>query len=205
VFESTHSGHLLVTKQPLLAKAPKCRTVTVYTFRGDRGAFGVGVRRALDDQRDGLGNGPTTTDCLLWAGHTGVSTDSDKTIYGFNPDIGKTPIWQAMQHLLSGDAFPGIVRDDTPVFQAAKGLKLKILTFGVILPDLDFQDFEQKLIAERAKSHYFYGFPNGDGNCNCTTWLERLALPLLSGKMDEFTGLPGFRDYPTRRFGRCTP
>src|SRR5687767_6573852 len=88
----------LVAKQPLLAKVPKCRTVTVYTFRGDRGAFGEGVRRALDNQRDGTGVGPTPTDCLLWAGHTGVSIDSDPAIiYGFNPNIGKTPLWQAMQ------------------------------------------------------------------------------------------------------------
>ena len=110
-----------------------------------------------------------------------------------------------MQQLLSGDAFPGVVHDDTHVFQSAKKRKRTILTFDVILPDPDFRDFENKLNDEITKSRYLYGFPNGDGNCNCTTWLERLALPLLSGKMDEFTGLPGFRDYPTRRFGRCNP
>jgi hypothetical protein len=62
---------------------------------------------------------------------------------------------------------------------------------------------EDKLSAERRKSRYNYGFPNGDGDCNCITWLERLALPLLSGSVDEFTGMPGFNLYPNRRFGEC--
>ena len=74
----------------------------------------------------------------------------------------------------------------------------------MILPDPGYHDFEGKLIAERKKSRYTYGFPNGDGDCNCTTWLERLALPLLSGSMDEFIGLPGLSNYPRRRFGLCT-
>jgi len=108
-----------------------------------------------------------------------------------------------MQRLRNGDAFPGIVVDDTQVFAEATQHRLKVQTFDVILPDPDFQDFERKLIAERTKSRYTYGFPNGDGDCNCTTWLERLALPLLSGNMDEFTGLLGFSNYPRRRFGQC--
>jgi hypothetical protein len=50
---------------------------------------------------------------------------------------------------------------------------------------------------------YSYGFPNGDGDCNCTTWLERLDLPLLTGRMDEFVGLRGISANPSRRFGWC--
>ncbi len=182
---------------------PRCRIVSVHTFHGDRGAFGQGVRRALADQMNGIGPGPSRLDCLLYAGHTGVSTDSDNAIYGFNPDFGQLLIWQGMQLLRNGDAFPGVVVDDTPVFAAARKRRLKVKTFDVILPDPFFQDFEQKLTGERNKSLYTYGFPNGNGDCNCTTWLERLALPLLSGSMDEFTGLPGFSLYPRRRFGQC--
>ena len=56
---------------------------------------------------------------------------------------------------------------------------------------------------ERKNSQYSYGFPNGDGDCNCTTWLERLGLPLLTGRMDEFIRLPGIVSHPSRRFGEC--
>ena len=182
---------------------PQCRVVTVHIYRGDRAALGRRVRKALDDELNGLGPGPSLLECLLYAGHTGVSTDSDKAIYGFNPNLGGLPIWQVMQRLRNGDAFPGVVLDDTQVFAAATTHRLKIQAFDVILPDPDFQDFEGRLIAERKKSRYTYGFPIGDGDCNCTTWLERLALPLLSGSMDEFTGLPGFSSFPKRRFGQC--
>jgi hypothetical protein len=182
---------------------PRCRTVSIQTFLGDRGAFGRRVRRALDDEKNGIGAGPTRVDCLLCAGHTGLSIDSGTTIYGFNPDFGQTPIWRGMQLLRNGDAFPGIVVDDTQVFAEARRLRLKILGFDLILPDPAFQDFELKLSAERKQSRFTYGFPDGDGDCNCTTWLERLALPLLSGAMDEFTSLPGFHMYPKRRFGHC--
>jgi hypothetical protein len=182
---------------------PKCRIVTVRTFRGDRGAFGKRVRKALEDAKNGRGPCPSMLECSLYTGHTGVSTDSDKTIYGFNPDPGKLPLWQVMQRLRNGDAFPGVVLNDGHVFAAAAGHGLTVLTFDVILPDPAFQDFERKLTAERKRSAFSYGFPNGDGDCNCTTWLERLALPLLTGSMEEFPALRGFVYHPSRRFGEC--
>ena len=48
---------------------------------------------------------------------------------------------------------------------------------------------------------YTYGYPNGDGDCNCTTWFERLGLPLLTGRMDEFTAVAGVAGQTRRRFG----
>ena len=98
---------------------PQCRTVTVHAFQGDRGVLGQRVRKALDDEMNGRGPGPSPLECLLYTGHTGVSTDSDKAIYGFNPNLGKLPISQAMQRLRNGDALPGVVVDDTQVFAAA--------------------------------------------------------------------------------------
>jgi hypothetical protein len=187
-----------------MSTVPVCRTVTVHTFRGDRTkAFGQRVFRALDDERNGRGPGPSVTECLLLAGHTGVSTDDDKAVYGFNPETGNLPIWQVMQRLRRGDAFAGRVRDDTQVFADAAAHGLAVMTFEVVLPDPGFQVFQGLLAEERRKSRYSYGFPDGDGDCNCTTWLERLALPLLTGSMDEFTSLPGFIYYPRRRFGQC--
>lgn len=108
-----------------------------------------------------------------------------------------------MDALKNGDRFHGAVRNDTPVFRAADKHSLPILSFEIILPDHAVQAFERELDRERWKSQYFYGFPNGDGDCNCTTWLERLGLPLLTGRMDEFAGLLSSTAYPSRRFGKC--
>jgi hypothetical protein len=176
----------------------------VIAFRGDRSRpFATTVQSALRAEKHGLGPGPTTRDCLLYAGHTGVSIDGGTTIYGFNPDGTGVAVWQVIDRLKNGDAFPGIVRDDTAVFAAAQNHGLALGSFEVILPDPQFQHFKRTLDAERKTSQYSYGFPNGDGDCNCTTWLERLGLPLLTGRMDEFIGLPGISSTPSRRFGRC--
>jgi hypothetical protein len=96
-----------------------------------------------------------------------------------------------MQRLRSGDAFPGIVRDDTAVFLIAQQNGLNVLRFEIALSPPSFQIFQRKLAAESRHSKYSYGFPDGDGECNCTTWIERLGLPLLTGRMDEFTAVAG--------------
>jgi hypothetical protein len=184
--------------------APPCRTITVFAFRGDRSrAFAVVFLKALDDEKHRRGPGPTAVECLLFAGHVGVSMDGGTTIYGFNPDGGTLPVWQWMDCLKNGDAFPGIVRDDTGMFAAARNHGLVVQSIEVILPEPRFQEFEARLDGERKNSQYSYGFPNGDGDCNCITWLERLGLPLLTGRMDEFLGLPGIVFSPSRRFGAC--
>ena len=115
---------------------PVCRTVTVIAFRGDRScAFATAFQKVLDDEKNRRGPGPTAVTCLLFAGHTGASTDRGTTIYGFNPDLGNLPMWQGMQRLRNGDAFPGVVADDTQVFHLATKHRLKVQTFDVILPE----------------------------------------------------------------------
>jgi hypothetical protein len=96
---------------------PTCRTITVCAFRGDRSrTFATAFRKALDDEKNRRGPGPTALACLLFGGHVGVSTDGGTTIWGFNPDGGSVPVWQLLDRLKNGDAFPGVVRDDTAVF-----------------------------------------------------------------------------------------
>jgi hypothetical protein len=129
--------------------------------------------------------------------------DGGTTIYGFNPDGTSFPVWQIMDRLQKGEAFPGVVRNDTVVFTAAQAHGLTLLSFEVLLPEPQFQGFETTLDAERRNSQYSYGFPDGDGDCNCTTWLERLGLPLLTGDMTEFARLLGSSSRLSRRFGRC--
>jgi hypothetical protein len=140
---------------------------------------------------------------LLLAGHAGVSTDAGVAIYGFNPDTSGLAAWQVVDSLRNGDAFPGIVTDDTGIFSAARQQGLAVEAFGVLLPETVFQLFVADLGNEKLKSQDSYGFPDGDGDCNCVTWIERLGLPLLTGRMDEFIALPGRASYASRRFGRC--
>jgi hypothetical protein len=47
-----------------------------------------------------------------------------------------------MDRLKNGDAFPGIVRDDTAMFSAARSHGLMVQSFEVILPEPQFQEFE---------------------------------------------------------------
>jgi hypothetical protein len=183
---------------------PTCQTIRIVAFRGDRTRpFSVAFQTKLDDEKNGVGPGPTTEECLLYAGHTGVSTDQETTIHAFNPDGTGVPMWQILNRLKNGERFPGVVRDDTTVFAAATNKGLALIRFDLILPDPEFQHFKDSLDEELLKSQYYYGFPNGDGDCNCTTWLERLGLPLLTGRMDEFVGLPAILINPSRRFGQC--
>ena len=183
---------------------PPCQTITLFAFHGNRSRhFTATFLSALRSEKFGLGPGPTSLDCLLFSGHAGVSTDGGATIYGFNPDGASHPVWHLMERLRNGEAFPALITDDAAVFHAAQQHGLALLSFEVVLPEPRFQKFKSTLDAERQRSQYSYGFPNGDGDCNCTTWLERLGLPLLTGLMNEFVSLPGISLLPSRRFGRC--
>jgi hypothetical protein len=183
---------------------PICRIITVHTFRGDRTSeYSQRLFGSLDDERSGRGPGPSEIDCLLFAGHTGISTDTDSVIYGFNPNGGTDPIWRVMQRLRSGSAYPGVVRADSTVFTAARQHGLTVLKFDVALSPVSFQTIRRRLSAERKSSKYSYGFPDGDGDCNCTTWIERLGLPLLTGRMDEITVITGVAARVRRKFGAC--
>src|SRR5438105_8868240 len=189
---------------PPMTPVQPCRPVTVLAFAGDRsGPFVARVFAALRDDRSGRSPGPSPLECLLLAGHAGVSSDAGDAIFGFNPDAGGLAAWQVAYGLRNGDAFPGIVTDDTGIFAAARQHGLAVEAFDVLLPEPAFQFFVAALGNEKLKSQYSYGFPDGDGDCNCVTWIERLGLPLLTGRMDEFIALPGRASYPSRRFGRC--
>jgi hypothetical protein len=183
---------------------PPCRSVLVFLFQGDRDRrFRRAFAAALDDQKNQRGPGPSAIDSLMILGHAGLSLDEGKTIFGFNPDVQTDPAWKAFERLRNDAAYPGVVRDDSAVFSAARGRSLTVNSIEVVLPEPGFLDFRARVDAERKSSQYSYGLPDGDGDCNCVTWMERLGLPLLTGDLDEFTNLRGIASDPTRRFGAC--
>jgi hypothetical protein len=183
---------------------PPCRTVRVVLFRGDRSkAAARSLELAFGAEKNGVGPGPSELDRIRVAGHAGASIDLGMTVYGFYPDGAGLAGWQIFDQLKSGQALPGIARDDTALFAALRTPGLPVQSFDIILPDPQLRAFQMALDGERQISQHSYGFPNGDGDCNCVTWMERLGLPLLTGRMGEFAGLSGLVTDPTRRFGRC--
>jgi hypothetical protein len=126
-------------------------------------------------------------------------------IVGFHPAISTIRSCDAFEALTKGDAFPGIVSDDTQLFHLAESqFMLPLQTISIRMPRSDYDRFVSLLDAERVAGKYSYGFPNGDGDCNCTTWLERLGLPLLTCHMEEFVSMRGFAVHAVRRFGACS-
>ena len=187
-----------------MAPVPPCRPVTILAFAGDRSrSFVARIFASLMDGRTGRGPDPSTLKCLLLSGHAGVSTDAGAIISGFHPDAGGLPAWQVVLGLRNGEAFPGLVTDDTGIITAASQQGLAVEAIDVLLPEPAFQLFVAALGRERQHSQYSYGCPDGDGDCNCITWIERLGLPLLTGRMNEFISLPGRAIHGSRRFGQC--
>src|SRR6266446_9669683 len=115
---------------------PVCRTVQVIGFRGGCSKpFATNFHRQLHEARSGRNQGPSLLDCVLYAGHAGISTDDSTTVYGFNPVSGSVPVWQVFDELSDGHAFPGIVTDDTPVFSAAQSRGWEVISFNVVVPE----------------------------------------------------------------------
>lgn len=172
-------------------------------FRGLRSrTFACSFLLSLARAEAGAGVGPTALDALLFVGHVGVSLDGGSTVYGFHPDGRGAPPWRVFTVLRTGRAFPGVVRDDTAVFAHMMRLAPSVESITIRMPEPHFLAFEKQLDAEYAGSQYGYGFPRGDGDCNCITWLERLGLPLLTGDVDEFGRLI-VTARRVRRFGPC--
>lgn len=187
---------------------PTCEVIRVYSFRGDRTrTFVKSLYAKLDAEQAGTGRKVDRAEVLLYAGHTGISLDLGRTIYGFNPEKRLLTTKQLLNQLKSGDAFPGVVLDDTTIFNNAASHGLKILHVDVRVPPTEHGRVKNELASQHAKSQYSYGFPNGDGDCNCTTWVERIDIPLLTGRMDEMINVMSMSintlGLQQRRFGKC--
>jgi hypothetical protein len=185
------------------AAITRCRTITVHLFRGDRLSLGRRIRQTLDDQKHGRGPGPSIVECLLYIGHTGVSTDRRRTILGFNPDFGGRPTWHVMDRLRNGDALTEYCMTTRTSLKQLNSAGYQSRHSMLSCRCRNSELFNVNYLLSQKRCHYSYGFPNGDGDCNCTTWLERMGLPLLTGSMDEFVGIMTLNPCRRRRFGRC--
>jgi hypothetical protein len=59
----------------------------------------------------------------------------------------------------------------------------------ILVRKAHYDQIAQTLAAEQQSSQYTYGFPNGDGDCNCVTWIERIGVPVVTGRIVELLGL----------------
>ena len=64
-----------------------------------------------------------------------------------------------MDALQAGEAFPGLVSDDTAVFKAATSRGLGVFSFQVLLPDSRFAAFQRRLQDEYAAANSTMVFP----------------------------------------------
>ena len=182
----------------------QCRTVLVVAFRGDRSAQAEArFQDQMDNEEHHGGPAPSRVQCLLHAGHAGLSLDGGRQFFGFNPHNPGLSTRELFNRLAGGECLPGLVLDDTSVFQAADQVNLPIAVMEVHLPSNRHAQLDLTVKSETPSSRFTYGFPYGLGDCNCITWMERIGLPLVSGQMKELMGAFAAAGSLSRRFGNC--
>lgn len=105
-------------------------TVELWGFRGGRTIHGRPKTHWTPEERqfyDAMVNDPADLKHkLLWAGHVGISMDGGKTIYGLTPHKPQYMSVTKFENALSANkAFPGVVDDDTMVFNLARDMAEK--------------------------------------------------------------------------------
>jgi hypothetical protein len=126
---------------------------------------------------------PTIEECVLYAGHVGVSFTRRGPIYGFLPDTGETPPLEVVRSLKNGGVYPGKVSDDTHLFEAAAAASIQVVTVEYSYDIQTAVGIENVVLNELASTSLTYSFPGHQGDCNCVTWLARMGL-----RMPETTG-----------------
>lgn len=159
--------------------------------------------RKLEEGESGTGPGPTPQECLMFAGHVGVSFEAESPIYGFNPDTGAERSHAVMNNLFGHKSYPGHVTDDTSIFQAARARGLTVLKRELIYPESQYNEIKSRFDAEKAGTGYKYGFPPA-GDCNCATFPQKVGIPVpeATGRMKQYaknmSALP-----PQEKMGEC--
>jgi hypothetical protein len=137
-------------------------------------------------------------DPLLYTGHVGLSLDRGATIFGFSPLAPDAPPREVIDRLKRGDTFPGIVRDDRPVFvRAAEAAVRGLLASPVYLwaqpadrPTLArLRALIQDDMLAGVSAAKAYGWLGGRaGVYNCATWPRSLgvAVPEETGQLADY-------------------
>lgn len=134
--------------------------------------------------------------------------EEDSPIYGFNPDTGSEPSWQVIENLKQNkgrrEPYPGMVTDDTSVFNAAKARGLQVLKLELVYPESLYKEIKAKFDAERAASGFHYSFPGRGGDCNCATWPRQIGvfIPEGSGVMKAYMQAMASTESP-KKMGIC--
>ncbi|HYG35951.1 MAG TPA: RHS repeat-associated core domain-containing protein, partial [Clostridia bacterium] len=124
-------------------------------------------------------------------GHVGVSFD-DKRIFGFGP----TGSGITREALLAREVFPGIVTDDTAIFQQAQTLELNVKTTSFTVSGLQFWKARTAVALDQGLGFLFqrnnYMFPPKSGGWpantyNCATYPTSVGLPTThpSGRLSR--------------------
>lgn len=189
-------------------KKEKCKRIYLHAFSGARDTASVLAFKASMEAHKLAGTkGPSGDECLLYTGHVGISFEAKSPVYGFNPDTGDLAGWEVLERLkekrVSYDPYPGVVTDDTSVFNRAKALKLKYKILEYVYPETEFNEIKAAFNKARANTGLTYSFPGQGGDCNCATWPQEigLAIPHATGQMKEY--IASFEDNDKKIMGDC--
>ena len=116
-------------KDVSLSSQPSSRSYSVelFVFRGVRSIYNTKLSHVSKETKDYVDH-QCDKDPRFYTGHVGISIDHGKHIYGWNPLLPPTNVLslqQALQRLKEGATFPGILTDDTIVFQKASNFYKK--------------------------------------------------------------------------------
>ena len=186
---------------------PNAATVELWGFSGVRKINGKEEAKWTPKEREARDRAKQK-EPLLWAGHIGISLDGGKTIIGFTPKPPEgVPMDAFLERLGAHEAFPGILGNDTHIFQKAAEMAKEHGwdTEPVSMVQLVDQKKKMEIVDEAARlsgmepgKHGFgYSFPlrsndpkpdgenfapsNGfPASCvrNCGTFPEKMGVPV---------------------------
>jgi hypothetical protein len=159
-------------------------SVWIHAYRGDR-------NETLADRCIGLVSPePTFEECLLYAGHAGVSFADKPAIFGFLPDAPLLRPSEVLRQLKNLASFPGKVADHEGVFRYATSKGRTVLKLEYLYSSQRAAMIKEEIRKQQMSCDLQYAFPGVGGTYNCVTWLRQIgmAVPEDSVQMMLFTG-----------------
>lgn len=189
-------------------KKEPCKRIYLHAFTGARDEASVkAFKQSMAAHKKAGTMGPSGEECLLYTGHVGISFQSKSPVYGFNPDTGDLPGWLVIERLKekssSFEPYPGVVTDDSAVFNMAKarGLNYKILEY--VFPESAYNEIYEAFNKSKSNTGLTYSFPGQGGDCNCATWPQEVGLPIPCGRGQMKEYIASFDDNEIREMGEC--